>query len=106
MGRRLIAVVSILLFALALAAQDKGQSAAPLVTDAPETHQPEAVTAAVRATIAEKTKDLTSNDPARIASAAYLLGERGPAASGSVSHLAAVLGDSRKVDPTHYRKPP
>jgi HEAT repeat protein len=83
---------------------------------APESHvsQPEAPppprapdtrgSTSARTALTEKVKQLSSTDPAKIAAAAYWLGEQGTAASGAVPHLAAVLGDNRQVNPAHYRK--
>ncbi len=91
----------IVLTVLTAAAQQHSNPSPPT-----ETSLPRAVEhpSAVRATIAEKTRDLASTDPARVAAAAYLLGEMGGAAAETIPQLAAVLGDSRKVDPARYRK--
>lgn len=95
----------------ALAQETRAPAAQPPDSHVPQSHAPQPRTPetrtaapASRAAIAEKIKQLSSADPAKIAAAAYWLGEQGNSASEAVPRLAAVLGDSRSVDAASYRK--
>jgi HEAT repeat protein len=102
----------VLLVTLAVAAQESRNSAAqPRPTEAPSPSASAARSAesslppsVIRATMAEKIKDLGSHDPQRVAAAAYWLGELGRVAASAVPQLTAVLADDRSVDPARYRK--
>jgi HEAT repeat protein len=57
-------------------------------------------------TLARHAQELTSPNPVRAAAAAYWLGRHASSAASVVPQLAAILGDSRPVDPTLYREEP
>ncbi len=68
---------------------------------APDTKPPAPV---AHPAVVAKVRELSAKEPVTVAAAAYWLGEQGSAAIEAIPPLAAVLGDSRPVNPARYRK--